>query len=41
MIRTDGEGYVHAPPGPGLGIRVDWEAVEKATILNFEVRAKS
>ena len=38
VIRTDKEGYVHAPPGPGLGIRVDWEAVRKATILNFEVR---
>jgi L-alanine-DL-glutamate epimerase-like enolase superfamily enzyme len=38
VIRTDSEGYVHAPPGPGLGVRVDWEAVKKATILNFEVR---
>ena len=23
-IRTDAEGYVHAPSGAGLGIRVDW-----------------
>jgi len=38
VIRTDSEGYVHAPPGPGLGVRVDWEAVKKAAILNFEVR---
>lgn len=39
VIRTDREGYVHAPEGLGLGVRVDWEAVKKATILNFEVRA--
>ena len=39
VIRTDREGYVHAPEGPGLGVRVDWDAVKKATILNFEVRA--
>ena len=38
VIRTDKEGFVHAPPGPGLGVRVDWEAVKKATILNYEVR---
>jgi L-alanine-DL-glutamate epimerase-like enolase superfamily enzyme len=39
VIRTDGEGCVHAPPGPGLGVRVDWEAVTKATILSFELHA--
>jgi L-alanine-DL-glutamate epimerase-like enolase superfamily enzyme len=38
VIRTDKEGYVHAPEGPGLGVRVDWEAVKSATILSFEVR---
>lgn len=37
-IRTDGSGYVHAPQGAGLGIRVDWEAVRRATLLTFEVR---
>ena len=37
VIRTDAEGLVHAPPGPGLGIRVDWEAVEAATVLHYEV----
>jgi L-alanine-DL-glutamate epimerase-like enolase superfamily enzyme len=41
VIRTDSEGYVHAPDGPGLGVRVDWEAVKKATILSFEIRAKN
>ena len=36
-IRTDSAGLVHAPQGPGLGIRVDWEAVEAATILHYEI----
>jgi len=39
VIRTDKEGYVHAPDGPGLGIGIDWAAVKKATILQFEVTA--
>jgi len=38
VIRTDGEGFVHAPEGPGLGVRVDWDAVGKATLLSYEVR---
>ncbi|MGE0007039.1 MAG: mandelate racemase/muconate lactonizing enzyme family protein [Parvibaculaceae bacterium] len=38
VIRTDAEGYVHAPPGDGLGIGIDWKAVEAAAILKFEVR---
>lgn len=37
-IRTDSEGYVHAPDGPGLGIRTDWKAMEKAAFLQFEER---
>ena len=39
VIRTDAEGYVHAPPGPGLGIGIDWAAVEKDSVLKYEVRA--
>ncbi|QIG48467.1 mandelate racemase/muconate lactonizing enzyme family protein [Nordella sp. HKS 07] len=38
VIRTDKQGYVHAPKGEGLGIGIDWKAVEKAAILQFEVR---
>ena len=38
VIRTDGEGYVHAPPGDGLGIEVDWAAIEAASILKYDVR---
>lgn len=36
-IRTDSEGYVHAPTGPGLGIRMDWDAVKKAAFLQYEI----
>jgi L-alanine-DL-glutamate epimerase-like enolase superfamily enzyme len=37
VIRPDRDGFVHAPKGLGLGIRVDWPAVEKATILGYAV----
>lgn len=39
VLRTDKEGYVHAPPGAGLGVGIDWEAVKRATILSFEIGA--
>jgi L-alanine-DL-glutamate epimerase-like enolase superfamily enzyme len=39
VIRTDAEGYVHAPEGPGLGIRVDWDAVESASVMKIEYDA--
>lgn len=38
VIRTDKEGYVHAPSGHGLGIEIDWGAVRPSSILSFEVR---
>lgn len=38
VIRTDSEGYVKAPPGPGLGVRMDWEAVKDAAFLNYEAK---
>ena len=28
VIRTQPDGHVYAPEGPGLGLRVDWDAVE-------------
>lgn len=40
VIRTDSEGYVHAPSGAGLGIRVDWDAIRKASFLSYELSAK-
>lgn len=38
VIRTDKDGYVHAPKGNGLGVRMDWEAVEKITLMKYEVK---
>ena len=35
-IRTDADGYVHAPDGPGLGIVVDWDVIEAAAFLKLE-----
>ncbi|MCH8089749.1 MAG: mandelate racemase/muconate lactonizing enzyme family protein [Chloroflexi bacterium] len=32
VIRTQQDGYVYAPQKPGLGLDVDWEAMEAATI---------
>jgi L-alanine-DL-glutamate epimerase-like enolase superfamily enzyme len=37
VIRVDREGYVSAPDGPGLGIGVDWEAMERAAVLTYEI----
>lgn len=36
VIRVDKDGYVHAPKGPGLGIRTDWKAMKKAAFLTYE-----
>ena len=36
VIRTDDSGYVHAPEGPGLGIRTDWTAMERSAFLIYE-----
>lgn len=38
VIRTDREGFVHAPRGDGLGIELDWPIIEAASLLTFEVR---
>jgi len=34
-IRTDKEGYVHAPEGNGLGVEMDWDAVKAASIASY------
>ncbi len=39
VIRTDTNGYVHAPPGAGLGIDLDWSVIEGAVLNRFECRA--
>jgi len=37
-IRTQQDGYVYAPEGPGLGVQIDWEAMESATIHKLDSR---
>ena len=37
VIRTQPDGCVSAPSGPGLGLEVDWEAMEAATMHSFAV----
>ncbi|MEE2659559.1 MAG: enolase C-terminal domain-like protein [Candidatus Latescibacterota bacterium] len=37
VIRSDGEGFVHAPTKPGLGVEVDWEQMRSATFHEFVV----
>ena len=38
-IRTDADGHVHAPSGPGLGIETDWVAMERAALGRLEFGA--
>ena len=40
-IRTDGDGLVHAPAGPGLGLEVDVHALEAASIGDAEARGEA
>ena len=35
VIRTDRDGFVHAPDGSGLGVEMDWDAVNKAATLSY------
>jgi L-alanine-DL-glutamate epimerase-like enolase superfamily enzyme len=37
VIRSDANGYVHAPTKPGLGLDVDWDQMEAATFHNFTI----
>ncbi|NQW16840.1 MAG: hypothetical protein HQ478_05065 [Chloroflexi bacterium] len=37
VIRSDSNGYVHAPTKPGLGLEVDWPAMEAATFHEFTI----
>jgi len=34
-IRTDEEGFVHAPAGDGLGIEMDWDLIEEHAAAKF------
>ncbi len=31
-LHIDGEGYLHAPTAPGLGVDVDWERIDSARL---------
>ena len=37
VIRTGPDGMVAAPGGPGLGVEVDWQAMEAATLHSFTI----
>lgn len=37
LIRTDSEGYVHAPEGYGLGVELDWDEIERTTLKKIIV----
>ncbi|MBC8351669.1 MAG: mandelate racemase/muconate lactonizing enzyme family protein [Planctomycetes bacterium] len=37
-IRTGSDGFVNAPQGPGLGHRIDWDAMRAATIHELDSR---
>lgn len=36
VIHTDKEGFVTVPKAPGLGIELDWEAIEKLTLKKYD-----
>ena len=36
-LRPSSDGMMHCPSGPGFGLRVDWDAMDAATILKFTV----
>ena len=38
-IEVDPDGMVAVPTGSGIGVRVDWDRVEAATIESFDIRA--
>jgi len=37
VIRTQPDGYVYAPQKPGLGVEIDWDAMQAATIHSFDI----
>ena len=39
VLRTQPDGYVVAPAGPGLGVEIDWDAMEAATIHRLDTRS--
>ncbi|MDA1313730.1 MAG: mandelate racemase/muconate lactonizing enzyme family protein [Acidobacteria bacterium] len=41
VIRTQPDGHVVAPSGPGLGVQIDWPAMEAATIHRLDTHSRS
>ena len=41
VIRTQPDEHVVAPSGPGLGVEIDWAAMEAATIHRLDTRSMS
>ena len=39
VIRPDREGMVRVPDGPGLGVRVDWPAIQRASLMSYALDA--
>jgi hypothetical protein len=39
VIRPDQEGMVRVPDGPGLGVRVDWPAIQRASLMSYALYA--
>lgn len=40
LIRIDEDGYVHVPQGPGLGIELDWDEVERLSVSTYDTDRK-
>jgi L-alanine-DL-glutamate epimerase-like enolase superfamily enzyme len=39
VIRTNASGMASPPEGPGLGVLLDWSAIDKATSVRFDIRS--
>jgi L-alanine-DL-glutamate epimerase-like enolase superfamily enzyme len=37
-LDIDGEGWLHAPAGPGLGANLDWDWIDNHTVEQFSVK---
>jgi L-alanine-DL-glutamate epimerase-like enolase superfamily enzyme len=37
MLRADSDGYITVPSGPGLGVELDREQLERYTTARWEV----
>ncbi len=34
-FKRDGEGYIYAPNGPGLGVKTDWDYIDNHTVTTL------